>query len=95
MLGFALIVIVLLSLLQAIRFYKDGKWSINYIVLVGLIVVAALATTLALSAIPDTVQTAAFTLFGTIAGYLATRKIPTASSGGANDTAGVSTSPPE
>lgn len=62
---------ILIAILQAIRLLKDGRFSTSLLVLFGLIMMATFAAYLVLSPVPDAARTAAFTLFGTIAGYLA------------------------
>jgi len=50
--------------------------DINFMILYGLMIIAVLASVLVFADIPETARTAVFTLFGTIAGYLAGIRTP-------------------
>ncbi|SDS20932.1 hypothetical protein SAMN04488570_1372 [Nocardioides scoriae] len=66
--------ILMLTVLQGMRILKGGKFSSNFAKLFGLITLAVLATIIAVQGIPEEARTPLFTLFGTIAGYLAGSK---------------------
>jgi len=65
-----------LTIIQLVRVFKGGRFSTNFIVLFGLVLLLILATMLVLIKIDESARTAVFTLFGTIAGYLAGRATP-------------------
>lgn len=82
-LTFGTIAIAALFALQGIRLLKGSPISANFTRAFGLIVIATLGTALALASIPDTSdKSAAFTLLGTVAGYLVGAKAGTTSETG-------------
>lgn len=66
--GVAMLAIVVL---QAIRMSKGGLFSTNFIKAYGLILIATLGSALIFADADANAKTGAFTLLGTIAGYLA------------------------
>ena len=85
--GVAMLAIVAL---QAIRMVKGGLFSANFIKAYGLILIATLGSALIFADADADAKTGAFTLLGTIAGYLAGagKKAPDGgqSSGGETET---------
>jgi hypothetical protein len=82
-LTFIFAALLLLTTLQHTSLRKqEGKFSATFARLYGLLVIAGLGVTLALSAdIAGDAQSAAYTLLGIVAGYLAGGR-PSATSGG-------------
>lgn len=72
------VALIALAVLQWWRLHQAGMFSTNFVVLFGIVLVVTRGTVLAILPIQDSVQdsarTASFTLFGTVAGYLAGRK---------------------
>jgi FtsH-binding integral membrane protein len=67
---FGLFALLLVTYLQRERVMKENALSPRLLVLFGLILISTLGVALASSAVTDSSKTAAFTLLGTIAGYL-------------------------
>jgi hypothetical protein len=81
-LWFGALALVLLFLLQGIRMLKGGLFSVNFSRVFGLTLIASLAVALVFATgISDDAKTGAFTLLGTIAGYLAGSKPSQGASG--------------
>jgi len=70
-LGFGALSLILVSTLQSIRILRGGTFSKNFMVLFGMVMISSLAAGMTVMSLPSAPLTAAFTLFGTIAGYLA------------------------
>lgn len=68
------IALCLLSVLQLVRILKGGQFSTNFVVVFGFILIATIAAALVFADLDSASKTSAFTLFGTIAGYLAGKK---------------------
>lgn len=72
--------------LQAYRMTKGGKFSANFVKAYGLILIATLGTVLIFADVTSEAKTGAYTLLGTIAGYIAgTGKQTVAPQGGAEE----------
>lgn len=80
--------------LVLIRVFSSKKITVTFARLYGLLAVAALAVVLATTNALAESKTAAFTLLGTVAGYLAGAKPTTVPSGGDADSEGDGTAPP-
>jgi hypothetical protein len=74
LLVFGVLAMALLAALQWVRFQKGGKFSASFMKSYGLIMVATLGCVLIFADATSEAKTGAFTLLGTIAGYLATAK---------------------
>ena len=70
-LWFGAAAMAMVALIQAIRIMKGGQFSANFTRLYGLVLVATLGAALVVANVDTDARTGAFTLFGTIAGYLA------------------------
>jgi cytochrome c biogenesis factor len=78
---FGVVVLAGLAALQWKRVSMGGRFSLNFLKGYGLILVATLGAALALSDAPKADKTGAFTLLGTIAGYLAGAKVTSGDDG--------------
>jgi hypothetical protein len=61
----------ILALIQLVRILKGGMFSASFRKLYGILFVAILGSALAFADVPEGAREAAYTLFGTAAGYLA------------------------
>lgn len=74
--------LVAVAVLQGMRILQKGAFSANFTRLYGLVMIATFASVLVFADVDEQSETGAFTLLGTIAGYLAGAK-PTSTGSGA------------
>jgi hypothetical protein len=81
--------LLVVGVLQGIRLIKGGKFSATFARVYGLILIATLAAALVFANVDGASKTGAFTLLGTIAGYLAGARPTTTTTTGQGDGAGT------
>lgn len=72
-LWFGGVALVLLTLTQIARIYKGGQFSQSFTRLFGILTITTLGTVLVFADVAEETRAAAYTLFGTAAGYFAAR----------------------
>jgi hypothetical protein len=88
-LWFGGIALVVVAVIQGVRVFKGGSFGATFARMYGLILIATLAAVLVFADVDDESKTGAFTLLGTIAGYLAgARSQPATQDGQSGEGAG-------